>query len=132
MVVVFPAPLAPINPAMVPAGTLMVSPSTAVRLPKCLRKPCVSMAKAPEALPEAEDVPGVAWDAGSRSGERDIGTPLRWPPIWEDGETMGSHGTIIPFRRRGALDQMHMSRDYSSKSQVPARNRSGQRPLLPP
>src|SRR5579859_5799280 len=97
MVVVLPAPLGPINPAMVPTGTLIVSSSTAISLPKCLLKPCVSMAKPPEALSGAEDVPGAAWDAGSRSGERDIGTSLRWPPIWEDGETMGSHGAIIPF-----------------------------------
>jgi hypothetical protein len=81
MVVVLPAPLGPINPAMVPVGTLMVSPSTAVRLPKCLRKPCVSMAKVPEALPGAEPVAGAVWDAWGRSGERDIGTSLRRPPI---------------------------------------------------
>src|SRR5205823_14910917 len=84
------------------------------RSPKCLLKPCVSMAKAPFALPGAEPVAGAVWDAGSRSGERDIGTSLRWPPIWEDGETMGSHIAIIPFWKRGPLDQMHGSRgDFS-------------------
>src|SRR5438874_3011418 len=100
MVVVFPAPLGPIKPAMVPAGTLMVSPSTAVSFPKCLLKPCVSMAKVPEALPGAEPEAGAQWCAGSRSGERDIVTSLRWTPIWEDGETMGSHGAIIPFWKK--------------------------------
>src|SRR5579864_2305451 len=97
MVVVFPAPLGPINPAMVPTGTLMVSPSTAVRLPKCLLKSCVSMAKANAPLPGAEPVAGFAWDDGRRSGERDIGTSLRWFPIWQDGETMESHSALIPF-----------------------------------
>src|SRR5690348_15204673 len=100
MVVVLPAPLGPINPVIVPAGTLMVSPWTAVRLPKCLRKPCVSMAKAPEVLPEAEDVPGVAWDAGSRSGEKDIVPSSRWPPRRQDGETIESHDARIPFRKK--------------------------------
>src|SRR5579859_213769 len=93
-VVVLPAPLGPIKPAMIPAGTLMVRPSTAVSFPKFLRKPSVSMAKAPFALPGVELVAGPAWDAWDAcngSGERDIGASLSWPPIWEDGEIIGSH-----------------------------------------
>src|SRR5579864_4863256 len=78
MVVVLPAPLGPTKPAIVPAGMLMVRPSTALRCPKCLLKPWVSIARVP---------PGALSAASSvceGSGEEVMSTSVGVPLIGED------------------------------------------------